>query len=90
MPPNKPNPLGVFEDMTQDQYKQAVKKGEVRCPICRSTTINSNSLSQYGNVLFTDMRCVTCLRTWTEEWCLVGYCNINEDELREYYDHGKP
>ena len=45
-----------------------------QCPYCGSDEINGyGSLDMQGDRIYQDIHCMSCKKTWTDEYALTGY-----------------
>lgn len=57
--------------------KAYVAKGGLLCPHCNSYHIVSDPLQADGLVAWAGVNCYTCGATWSDEYALIGYYDLD-------------
>jgi len=54
--------------LTEKQVKEYVKGGWSKCPFCKSSDIEGQSVDMTGNFVYQEVSCKKCKREWMDTY----------------------
>ncbi len=65
---------------SQEDY---IKAGYNHCPVCHGDQVECHSINVDGDHAYQEVSCLGCDATWTDEYSLTGYCDLEEGDNDE-------
>ena len=63
------------EPMSNKDYVE----GEGKCPVCKSTQIEGDSIDIEGKHAYQSVGCNNCGASWVDEYALTGYAELEKE-----------
>lgn len=67
----------MMTKLTREEY---VKEGGAKCPACGSNQLEGSFNFIGGGSMYQRIVCVECQAQWEDEYKLIGYVGLEEDE----------
>jgi transposase-like protein len=58
--------------MTQDQEQFYVKNRGLKCPYCKTSSVEAGELEEGDCEMYQNAKCLKCKREWTDQYTLTG------------------